>query len=121
MLVISMAKLKHFKLRTTVVCGIESLDGTSRLTFTAFTVEKVTGDMKAMDWITCAREWPHLQHLEFPKLVPHLTVIILIGLDCADLLYSVRDIRGAPGQPCNSMVDTIRMDVCWCGREWYAC
>ena len=34
---------------TPVVCGIESLDKKSRLTFTAFTVEKVTGDMKAMD------------------------------------------------------------------------
>jgi len=43
-----------------VVCDIESLDGRSKLNFTAFTVEKVTGDMKAMDWSTCAREWPHL-------------------------------------------------------------
>jgi len=51
-----------------VACDMESLDGKSKLNFTAFTVEKVTGDMKAMDWITCAREWTHLQNLKFPKL-----------------------------------------------------
>ena len=39
-----------------IACDIESLDGKSKLKFTAFTVEKVTGDMKAMDWNTCARE-----------------------------------------------------------------
>ena len=54
---------------TPVVCGTESLDGKSRLTFIAFTVERVTGDMKTMDWLnTYARDWPHLQHLGFPKL-----------------------------------------------------
>ena len=34
--------------------------------------------------------------MEFPKLGPRLTVDISIGLDLADLHYSVRDIRGAP-------------------------
>ena len=33
-----------------VVCDIESLDEKSRLTFIAFTAEKVTSDMKAIDW-----------------------------------------------------------------------
>ena len=28
-----------------------------------------------------------------------VTVDVLIELDCADLHYSLRDIRGAPGQP----------------------
>ena len=55
--------------------------------------------MKAIDWSMCAREWSHLRQLKFPKLGPRPTVDILIGLDCADLHYSFRDIRGAPGQP----------------------
>ena len=84
---------------TPVVCDMESLDGKSRLNFTAFTVEKVTGDMKAMDWNICAGGWPDLHHLEFPKLGPSLTVDALIGLDRADLHYSLRDIHGALGQP----------------------
>ena len=31
---------------------------------------RVIGDMKAIDWSMCAREWPHLQYLEFHKLGP---------------------------------------------------
>ena len=46
--------------------------------------------MKAMDWNTFARKWPHLHHLEFPKSGPRFTVDTLIGLDCADLQYSVK-------------------------------
>ena len=48
----------------------------------------VIGDMKATDWSMCAREWPHLQCLEFHKLGPRPTVDVLIGLDCADLHFS---------------------------------
>ena len=42
-----------------VKCTIESLDGQSRLKIIAFTVEKVTGDLKAIDWSLCAEKWPH--------------------------------------------------------------
>ena len=84
---------------TPVECIIESLDGKSQLKITAFTTERVIGDMKAIDWSMCAREWPHLQCLEFHKLGSRPTVDVLIGLDCADLHFSFKDIRGAPGQP----------------------
>ena len=55
--------------------------------------------MKAIDWSMSAREWPHLQCLEFHKLGPLPTVVVLIGLNCDDLHFSFKDIRGAPGQP----------------------
>ena len=55
--------------------------------------------MKAIDWSICAKEWPHLLCLEFPKSGPRLTIDVLIGLDCADLHFSFQDIRGVPGQP----------------------
>ena len=84
---------------TPVECIIGSLDGKSQVRVTAFTTERVIGDMKAIDWSMCAREWPHLRCLEFHKLGPRPTVDVLIGLDCADLHFSFRDIRGAPGQP----------------------
>jgi len=82
-----------------VECTIESLDGKSKLSITAFTAEKVTGDLRAIDWNTFSRQWPHLQKLEFPKLGSKPTVDVLIGLDCTDLHYSFKDVRGAPGQP----------------------
>jgi len=44
-------------------------------------------------------KWAHLRNLKFPKLGSRPTIDILIGLDCADLHFSVKDIRGVPGQP----------------------
>ena len=82
-----------------VECTIESLDGKSKLTITAFIAEKVTGDLRAIDWGIFSGQWPHLQKLEFPKLGSKPIVNVLIGLDCTDLHYSFKDIRGAPGQP----------------------
>ena len=61
-----------------VQCIIESLDGKSKLNITAFTAEKVTGDIKAIDWSTFSRQWPHLQKLEFPKLGSRPTVDVVI-------------------------------------------
>ena len=55
--------------------------------------------LDVIDWNTCAREWPHLKGLNFPKLGPRPIVDLLIGLDCADLHYSFKDIQGRPGQP----------------------
>ena len=91
-------QLKSFE-TTPVECVIESLDGKTSLSVTAFTTGKVTGNMRAMDWTTCAKEWPHLQGIKFYKLGPRPVVDILIGLDCADLHFSLQDVRGEPGQP----------------------
>ena len=55
--------------------------------------------MNVIDWNMCAREWPHLKGLNFPQLGLRPIVDLLIGLDCADLHYSFKDIRGRPGQP----------------------
>ena len=82
-----------------VDCIIESLDGKVQVKVTAFTTGRVTGSMKAFDWNLCAEKWPHLRGLQFHKLGPRPVVDVLIGLDCADLHFSFRDIRGEPGQP----------------------
>jgi len=36
---------------------------------------------------------------KFDKLGPRPIVDMLIGLDCADLHFSLQDVRGEPGQP----------------------
>ena len=82
-----------------VECIIESLDGNTSMKVTAFTTGKVTGNMKAMDWTTCVDRWPHLRGLKFHKLGPRPIVDMLIGLDCADLHFSLQDVRGELGQP----------------------
>ena len=82
-----------------VQCVIESLDGKAQWTVTAFTATRVTGNMKVVDWKVCAEKWPHLQGLQFHRMGPRPIVEVLIGLDCFDLHFSHKDVRGKPGQP----------------------
>ena len=83
---------------TTIDCLAESLDG-KNYSIAAFTTNRVTGNTSVIDWNICAGEWPYLKGLRFPQLGPQPIVDLLIGLDCADLHYSFKDIRGKPGQP----------------------
>ena len=78
---------------------IERLDVKTSLKVTALTTGKVTGNMRTMDWTTCADKWPHLRNIKFHKLGPRPIVDMLIGLDCADLHFSLQDVRGESGQP----------------------
>ena len=71
---------------------IESLDGRTSLEVTAFTTG--TGNMRTMDWTMCAQQWPDLRNLKFNKLGPRPIVDMLIGLDFADLHFSLQDVRG---------------------------
>lgn len=83
---------------TPIECVLESLDGKS-YRITAFTTNRVTGNMNVIDWNTHAKEWSHLKGLKFHQLGTRPIVDLLIGLDCVDLHYSFKDIRGKPGQP----------------------
>ena len=83
---------------TPVECTLESLDGKS-FKITAFTTNRVTGNMRVTDWSTCAERWPHIKEITFHQLRSRPIVDLLIGLDSADLHYSFKDVRGEPGQP----------------------
>jgi len=84
---------------TPVECGIESLDGRINMTITVFTANRVTGNMKAVNWARYAKNWNHLKDINFPYLGPRPIVDILIGIDYADLHYSIKDVKGKPGEP----------------------
>ena len=84
---------------TPVDVEIESLDGTVKKTASAFTTEKITGTLEAIDWGRCAHNWPHLRGIQFPERGSHLLVDILIGVDQIDLYYSFKDVKGRPGDP----------------------
>ena len=66
---------------------------------TGYTTEKVTGNLQLIDWNKYANKWKHLRGLKFPNLASQPTVGILIGIDVADLHYSIQDICGQPGEP----------------------
>ena len=64
-----------------------------------FTADKVTGNLKAVDWSDYKNKWDHLKQIQFPKLSSRPVIDLLIGTDYSDLHYSLRDIKGQPGEP----------------------
>ena len=79
--------------------NLESLNGKVNTTISAFTAEKVTGDMHVVNWNHYVAKWDHLKDIQFPVIALKPLVDILIGLDYADLHYSVQDIRGETNEP----------------------
>ena len=64
-----------------------------------FTADKVTGNLKAVNWTEYKDKWDHLKQIQFPKLSSRPIIDLLIGTDYSDLHYSLRDIKVQPGEP----------------------
>jgi hypothetical protein len=78
---------------------LQSLNGDVNITVNAFTTDKVTGSMTAVDWRKYRQKWVHLRNVEFPRVEANSKVDMLIGLDYAELHSSNQEIRGRPGEP----------------------
>ena len=78
---------------------LKSINGNLNTKITAFTANRVTGNMPAFDWSQCTKQWPHLTHIQFPCIAQRPVVDVLIGADCADLHYALEEVRGRPGDP----------------------
>jgi hypothetical protein len=79
--------------------SLQSLDGQVREKVTAFTVERVTGNLRAVDWSQLSENWRHLQNVPFPQPAGRRTVDMLIGVDYADLHVAYEEVCGKPGEP----------------------
>ena len=77
---------------------INSLDGRVYKQASAYTTERVTGNMQVLNWNLFKTKWKHLKRIKFPQVGPRPIVDLLIGVDQADLLYSLEDVRGRPGE-----------------------
>ena len=77
---------------------INSLDGSTREAISAYTIELVTGNKQVVDWNLYKSKWTHLQLIDFPEPGPRPIADMLIGADHSNLLYSLRDVRGKPGE-----------------------
>jgi len=75
---------------TPVEVALESLDGNLKTTITAFTAERVTGNMKVNDWGKHAAQCTHLKGIQFPNPGIRPIVDMLIGVDYAELQYTTR-------------------------------
>ena len=78
---------------------LQSATGDVSMKVSAYTVNKVTGNMPVVDWNHYKDQWRHLRNIEFPSSPRRPIVDMLIGLDCADLLYAIEDRRRKPGEP----------------------
>lgn len=78
---------------------LESLNGKCKVDMSVFTADKVTGNLKAVNWTDYKDKWDHLKEIQFPKLSSRPIIDLLIGTDYSDLHYSLRDIKGQPGEP----------------------
>ena len=77
----------------------ESLDGNVKTTINAFTAERVTGNMKVIDWGKYATKCTHLKGIQFPNPGSRPIVDLLIGIDYVELHYSFKDVRGQLREP----------------------
>ena len=64
---------------TVVEFTISSLNGRVSKLSSAYTTEKVTGNMEVVNWRRYQSKWKHLQGIEFPQVGPRTTVDLLIG------------------------------------------
>ena len=99
-LIVNVLNGHHTALDTSLVeFVINSLNGSTSETISAYTTERVTGNMQVVDWDLYKSKWTHLQLIDFPEPGPRPIAGLLIGADHSDLLYSLRDVRGKPGEP----------------------
>ena len=81
--------LVEFKLR--------SMNGQVNTVIEALTISDVTGDLKTVSWKAINRNWDHLKGVNFTQ-VNSRNSDILTGRNYPDFRFSLKDIRGKPGQ-----------------------
>ena len=80
---------------------LESCHGRVKKEVAAQPAKRVTGNMRAINWVVEKKKWSHLKGIRFPSLGRHPICIIdmLIGLDLSDLHCSLKEVKGNPGEP----------------------
>ena len=66
---------------------------------TAYTSNRVTGNMSVIDWNGFKRRWSYLRNIYFPWPSTRPTVDILIGLDTIDLHCAIAEVTSRPREP----------------------
>ena len=55
--------------------------------------------MEVVNWRRYQSKWKHLQGIQFPQVGTRTTVDMSIGVYQPDLLNSLKDVKGRPGEP----------------------
>ena len=78
---------------------LKSVTNNVSMKVSAYTANRVTGNMPVVDLNRYKRQCPHLKNIDFPRTVTRPVVEVLIGLDFADLHYALEEVRGKQGDP----------------------
>ena len=78
---------------------VKSITGNVSTMVSACTVDRVTGNMPVVEWNKFKQQWSHRRNIDFPTSATRPIVDMLLGLNCADLLYAIQEVRGKPGEP----------------------
>lgn len=79
---------------------ISSLDGKTSTMASAYTTERVTRSMQVINWNPHKYDLNHLKSIQFPAVGPRPIIVdLLIRVDYAELLYSIKEDRGQKGEP----------------------
>ena len=76
---------------------LKSVTSNVSMKMSAYTANRITGNIPVVDWIRHKRQWPHLRNIDFPRTVSRPIVDVLIGLDYRH--YALEEVRGKPGDP----------------------
>lgn len=74
-----------------------SLDGSTNVDMSAFTARRVTEDLQPINWRVGSERWKLLNGIHFPNCGPCPIIDMLIGIDNAELHYSLKDAQGGLG------------------------
>ena len=74
------------------------MNGQVNTVIEAFTINDVTGDLKTVNWKAINRNWDHLRGVNFLQVNSRSKIDVLIGVDYPDFHFTLKDIRGKPGQ-----------------------
>ena len=76
--------------------GLESIHGKIDMKIHVFTPDRVTGNMKAINWRSPTNKW---NGIVFPIIEARPIIDILIGTDYADFHCSIQERKGKPEEP----------------------
>ena len=84
----------------------------------AFTINDATGDLKTVNWKAINRNWDYLSGVNFLQVNSRNKIDMLIGVDYPDLHFSLKDIRGKPGQSIARLAP-LGLDSHWKSKQNY--
>ena len=83
---------------SSVQVELTSIDKSYTTTVTAQTLDRVAGNLEAVNWHKVQQEWAHLKGVRLPEMT-NTHIDMLIRVDHAELHYSLAEIRGQQGEP----------------------